>query len=371
VTRTLELVLPGDPDTRTGGYAYDRRIVAGLRALGWTVRVHSLAASFPFPDRAALDDAAARLAALPDDALVVVDGLAYGALPELAAREAARLRLVALVHHPLALESGLDDAVRSRLRASEAAALAHARSVIVTSGRTARDLADWRVPGERIAVVPPGTDPAPRARGSRAAAHGRDPGATGGADDTAGPALLCVATLTARKGHDLLLDALAAVPTRDWRLDCVGSAERSPETAAQLRARAARLGLDAQVRWHGELADGALAAAFDAADLFVLPARHEGYGMAVAEALARGLPVVATRVGAIEQLVDADAGLLVPPGDVAALRAALERVLGDAALRARLAAGAARARDRLPTWPDACAAFDRALRAVPARGTPP
>lgn len=358
MTRALELVLPGDPETRTGGYAYDRRLAAGLRALGWSVRVHSLAASFPFPDAAALADASARFASLPDDALVVVDGLAYGVLPQIAAREAARLRLVALVHHPLALESGLDDVARSQLRASETAALAHAHRIVVTGERTALDLAGWNVPRGRIDVVPPGTDPAPRARGSAAAVRpaGVPP-----------VSLLCVATLTPRKGHDVLLDALAAVGTRAWRLDCVGSAERSPATAAQLRARAARLGLDGQVRWHGELTDAGLAAAFDAADLFVLPARHEGYGMAVADALAHGLPVVATRVGAVEQLVGDDAGVVVPPDDVEALRTALARVLGDAACRARLAAGAARARERLPTWPDACAAFDRVLRAVPSR----
>jgi glycosyltransferase involved in cell wall biosynthesis len=279
VARTLELVLPGDPEARTGGYAYDRRIAAGLRALGWSVRVHALADSFPTPDRAALDDAAARFASLPDDALVLVDGLAFGALPEIAARAGARLRLVALVHHPLALEAGLDEATRARLRTSETAALAHARAVIATSERTARDLEGWGVQRERVVVVEPGTDPAPLARGS------------GHAD---GVQILCVATLTPRKGHDLLLDALAALRTRAWRLDCVGSAARSPATAAALHAQAVRLGLEPRVGWRGELPDDALAAAFDAADLFVLPSRYEGYGMAAAEALARGLPVVAT-----------------------------------------------------------------------------
>jgi glycosyltransferase involved in cell wall biosynthesis len=361
VTPALHLVLPGDPETRTGGYAYDRRIVAGLRELGWSVRVHSLASSFPAPDRAALADAAARFAALPDDALVLVDGLAFGALPDVAAREAARLRLVALVHHPLALESGLDAATCARLRASETAALAHVRAIVATSERTARDLAGWGVARERIVVAEPGTERAPLARGSRAASA---------AVTTLGPApvrMLCVGTLTPRKGHDLLLDALAPLTGHAWRLDCVGSADRSPSTAESLRAQAVQLGLADRVDWHGELPDAALAAAFDAADLFVLPARHEGYGMAVAEALARGLPVVATATGAIPELVGDDAGLLVPPDDVAALTAALDRMLSDPATRARHAAGAARVRARLPTWTDACTTLDRALRAIPAR----
>jgi glycosyltransferase involved in cell wall biosynthesis len=363
VTPTLDLVLPGDPDTRTGGYAYDRRIAAGLRELGWSVRLHSLASSFPAPDRAALADAAAQFATLPDDALVLVDGLAFGAMPDVAAREAARLRLVALVHHPLALESGLDAATRARLRASETAALAHVRAVVATSERTACDLAGWGVTRDRIVVVEPGTERAPLARGSASAA------AAAGKRSSAPPVrMLCVATLTARKGHDLLLDALAPLTAHAWRLDCVGSAERSPPTASSLRLQGARLGLTDRIDWRGELPDDALAAAFDAADLFVLPARHEGYGMAVAEALARGLPVVATRTGAVPELVGEHAGLLVPPGDVDALTAALGRMLADPATRARHAAGAARVRERLPSWPDACAALERALRAIPARG---
>jgi glycosyltransferase involved in cell wall biosynthesis len=373
VTPTLDLVLPGDPDTRTGGYAYDRRIAAGLRELGWSVRMHSLAASFPAPDRAALADAAAQFAMLPDDALVLVDGLAFGALPDVAAREAARLRLVALVHHPLALESGLDAATRARLRASETAALAHVRAVVATSERTARDLADWGVARKRIVVVEPGTDRAPLARGSALASASASPSASapafapGTMPGMRPVRMLCVATLTPRKGHDLLLDALASLTAHAWRLDCVGSADRSPPTAMSLRAQAARLGLDERIDWRGELPDDVLATMFVAADLFVLPARHEGYGMAVAEALARGLPVVATRTGATPELVGDHAGLLVPPDDVPALTEALDSMLADPATRARHAAGAARVRERLPTWPDACAALDRALRAIPAR----
>ena len=370
---TLEFVLPGDPRTCTGGYEYDRRVVAGLRALGWTVRVHPLAASFPWPDPAERAATARVFAALPDGATVVVDGLAFGALPELAAREATRLRLLALVHHPLALEGGLAADAAERLRASERAALAHARGVIVTSAATARQLVDFAVPAARIAVVEPGTEPAPLARGS------------------GGPAvqLLCVATLTPRKGHAQLFEALAPLAHHDWRLDCVGSAAHDPATVARLRQALATPVLGPRVRLYGELEPPALAAAYDRADLFVLAASHEGYGMAAAEALARGLPLVATAVGALPGLagsavsdesgVGADAtdegacgvrvarhatGLLVAPDDVVALRAALDRMLGDASLRAQCAAAAVQQRETLPRWSDACARFAQALTAL-------
>ncbi len=344
----LEFVLPGDPETRTGGYEYGRRVVAGLRALGWNLRVHALPGAYPTPSPAERAEAARRFAALPDGARVLVDGLAYGALPELAAAESARLKLVALVHHPLAEETGLAPAAARHLAASERAALAAARHVIVTSAPTAAALAGYGVEPGRCVVVEPGTDAAPLARGSGAAA----------------PVLLAVATLTPRKGHALLFEALAGLTDREWRLECVGSDGRDPATAAQLRAQAGAPGLSGRISLRGEAGPEAVAAAYDGADLFISPSLYEGYGMALAEALARGLPVVATRTGAAEALVGEDAGLLVPPGDVAALRAALARLLDDPGLRRRCAEGAARVRARLPRWEQACADLARVLETV-------
>ena len=163
----LDFVIPGDPSAFTGGYEYDRQVVDGLRALGWNVVVHGLDASFPVPTPSALAHARAMLARIPDGARVLVDGLAFGAMPEIAAAEARRLRLIALVHHPLALETGLENGYAEALRASEADALAAARIVVTTSAATARALADYGVAAERTVVVEPGTDPAPLARGTR------------------------------------------------------------------------------------------------------------------------------------------------------------------------------------------------------------
>ncbi len=345
----LEFVLPGDPETRTGGYEYDRRVVAGLRALGWTVHVHALPGTWPAPSASERADAARRFAALPDGARVLVDGLAFGALPEVAGAQAARLRLVALVHHPLAEETGLAPAAAERLADSERAALGAARRVVVTSAPTAAALARYGVEAARCVVIEPGTDPAPQARGS------------GSAD----PLLLVVATLTPRKGHALLFEALAGLSDRAWRLDCVGSELRDPATAAALRAQIATSGLADRITLRGETGPDDLAAAYDGADLFVWPSLYEGYGMALAEALARGLPVVATRVGAAAALVGDDAGLLVPPGDVAPLRAALVRWFDEPDLRLQYAAGAARARERLPRWDRACDELACVLEALP------
>ncbi len=349
--RTCSFVIPGDWRTPTGGYRYDRRIALALRAAGWKIARCTLGASFPWPDAAALADAERQVAALADGTLAVADGLAFGAMPDLVHRHAARLRWVALLHHPLYLETGLDAAARAKLLAQERRALQAARRVIVTSAATARDLAPLAVPAERIAVVEPGTDPAPPARGNGRAA----PGAV---------RLLCVAALVPRKGHSVLLQALAGLREFDWTLNCVGSPHRDPATAAELHRASANLGLAHRVHWHGELDDDALAGHYAAADLFVLASHHEGYGMVIAEALAHGLPVVATTAGALAQTLPPAAGLQVPPGDVAALRAALARLIGDAGLRARCAGGAGAAGSRLPTWTQAAAAFAAVLEAV-------
>jgi glycosyltransferase involved in cell wall biosynthesis len=210
-----------------------------------------------------------------------------------------------------------------------------------------RDVAAMGVPFERIAVVEPGTDPA---------LSPAKPGARGPVQ------LLCVATLTPRKGHAVLLQALAGLLHRPWVLHLVGSTERDPGTAARLRAMAKVLG--DRVVWHGEMPGTALHAHYAAADVFVLPSLYEGYGMVVAEAVAHGLPVVTTDGGALAHTLPSAAGLQVPAGDVPALQAALERVLADAGLRGRLAAGARAAAAALPTWPRQAALFAAVLEGV-------
>lgn len=346
--RSLEFIVPGDLRSATGGYIYDRRILEGLRASGWRVAVHALDASFPFPTPRALDHARDVFSGISDGALTVVDGLAFGAMPEVVSQHAKRLRIVALVHHPLANENGLSTEIAHQLAQSERAALRSARHVVVTSEATADALIAYDVPRGSISVVMPGTDEAPLARGS--------------ADGVLN--LLCVATLIPRKGHDVLIDSLHALAGLSWRLTCAGSLVRSPETAARVRSKVREAGLAGRVDFPGELSGGELARLYESADLFVLPTRYEGYGMAVAEALAFGVPVVSTRTGGIPALVGERAGLLVPPDDRVSFERALARVLADNALLAALREGARESRGRLPRWPQSCARMSQVLEEV-------
>jgi glycosyltransferase involved in cell wall biosynthesis len=331
----LVLVVPGSLDTPTGGYVYDRRIVAGLRRLDWRVDVLSLDDSFPYPTSAALADAASALSLIPDGTTVLIDGLAGGAMPAQVEQEASRLRIVALVHHPLAHETGISKDAAAALEASEKRTLASARRVVVTSRTTAACVAAvFGVAADRIAVVEPGVDPAPLAAGSKSKA----------------PELLCVATISPRKGYDTLARALTMISDREWHLTCVGSLSRHPQAVDRLRAGLRAGGIEHRVSLAGEADADTISTYYQRADLFVLPTEYEGYGMVVAEALAHGLPVVSTPAGAIPDLVGSDAGVIVPAGDANALARALVKVLDDPALLGRLAHGAARVRERLPGW---------------------
>jgi len=344
------LVVPGRLETRTGGYIYDRRIAEGLRASGWPVEVRELDDSFPRPTSGALEHAAAIFAELPAGSVVLVDGMALGVMPEIVEREAARLAIVAIVHLPLAAEVGLDRDRQAALEASERRALAAVSLAVVTGAATQDLLARHKLAAPRVVVVEPGTDPVPVSRGS----------------DGRPLQLLCVASVTPGKGHDALLSALASVPHRDWHLTCAGSLTRVAAAAARVRTRVQTLNLAERVTLAGELDEVALSAAYASADLFVIATLRETYCMAVAEALAHGLPVVGTATGAIPELVGESAGLVVAPGDTEALAEALTRAIGDGDLRLRLAAGARRVRERLPTWSQASETLADALSSLEA-----
>ncbi|MEU8068750.1 glycosyltransferase family 4 protein [Micromonospora sp. NPDC049151] len=326
----VHVVLPGDiddPADPSGGNAYDRRVCRGLAARGWTVREHQVPGGWPHPGPAERADLAGLLGGLPDGVPVLLDGLVASTVPDVLAPHAARLRLVVLVHLPIEGET-------------EARSLAAATAVVATSEWTRRRLLDrYALPPRLVTVAPPGVDPAPVATGT--------PG---------GGRLLCVAAVTGVKGHDVLAAALAEVSDLDWTCDWVGPLDRDRAFADGLRGRLDATGLGGRVRLTGPRTGTDLAATYAAADLLVAPSRRETYGMVVTEALARGVPVLASDTGGLpDTLGHAPGGdrpgLLVPPDDPGATAAALRRWLTDAGLRDRLRHAARQRRHTLTGWP--------------------
>jgi glycosyltransferase involved in cell wall biosynthesis len=311
--REVHFIVPegiDDPARPSGGNTYDRRVRDGLAALGWTVHEH------------AVGDLARAVRRIPDGAVVLLDGLIASPAADVLVPHARRLRQVVLVHMPF--ESSPEREV-----------LAAATAVVTTSAWTKRRLeALYGLPAERVHVAEPGVDAAELAPGS-----------------AAGDVLLCVAAVTPGKGHDVLLDGLATAMDLTWRCDCVGSLDRDPSFADRVR----RAG-NGRVRFTGSRTGPELDRAYAAADLLVLASHAETYGMVVTEALARGVPVLATEVGGVTEALGhgeggTRPGLLVPPGDPAALGAALRVWLGDVGLRGRLRRAARERRESLRRWP--------------------
>lgn len=323
-----------DPARPSGGNTYDSRVCGGLASLGWSVRMHAVPGSWPTPDAAAHAALAGIVREIPDGAVVLLDGLVASTAVEALVPQATRLRLIPLVHMPLGDGAGGDDA-----RTREGAVLSAAASVVTTSGWARQLLTGlYSLPGDRVHVAEPGADAADLAPGT-----------------AAGGALLSVAAVTFGKGHDVLLDALATMTDLSWRCLCVGSLDRDPELAEDLRRRARDGRLDGRVSFPGARTGADLDRSYLAADLLVLASRAETYGMVVTEALAHGLPVIATEVGGVPEALGHGAdgirpGLLVPPDDPTALAGALRAWLGDAELRGRLRQAARERRASLSGW---------------------
>ncbi|WP_233509758.1 glycosyltransferase family 4 protein [Actinomadura craniellae] len=333
--RSVHVVLPGDvadPTVPSGGNTYDRRVCRGLADAGWQVREVPVHGAWPRPDGRARATLARTLTALADGAVVLLDGLVACGAPEAVVPQAHRLRLAVLVHLPLAGETGLAPDLARDLDARERATLRAAAVVLATSPWAARELVDRHgLDPDRVHAVPPGVDPAPLAPGTDGASR-----------------LLCVAAVIPRKGQDLLVRALGEVRDLPWECVCAGPLRRETGYVARLRRLIGELGLADRIRLAGPHTGERLAELYAAADLVVLPSRGETYGMVVTEALARGIPVLATAVDAVPETLGRAPdggvpGLLAPPEDPVALAGALRRWFGEPALR-RQARTAARAR---------------------------
>jgi glycosyltransferase involved in cell wall biosynthesis len=325
-----------NPSQPTGGNIYDGRVCAGLAEVGWEVLVATVGAAWPVPDSGARADLAGIVSAIPDGEIALIDGLIASPTATQLLPHAGRIRMTVLLHMPLA--TALDTRHDASAERSERVVLRAAAGVVVTSEWTRQQvLTRYKIPACRVHVARPGVDrviaPARPVRGH----------------------LICVGTLGPHKGQDLLVEALAELGDLDWQCVLAGPLDRDPDFVDQLQTRISRLGYGDRIRLAGVLTGAVLSHAYSTADLLVAPSRSETYGMAVTEALAHGLPVIAAAVGGLPEALGSTIdgtrpGQLIPSGDPAALAAAIGDWLGDERHRDRLRAAARKRQSNLRGW---------------------
>jgi glycosyltransferase involved in cell wall biosynthesis len=339
--------IPGDLAIPTGGYAYDREVMALLPRHGFSVRHLALPGSFPHPTPADLETTARELAAIPPTSTILLDGLAFSALPTDALR-AIKAPIVAIIHHPLSFEPGLSEEQRQRLHDSEKTALTFAKAVIVSSATTKSVLStEFGYDAGRIVIAEPGTARAKRSTGS---------GNT--------PSILSVGAVSPRKGYNVLIEALSRISHLNWTATIVGTTERDPETARSLSSAVAAYRLAGRITFTGKIGNACLNAQYEHADLFVSSSLYEGYGMVLAEAMTHGLAIVSTTGGAAAETIPEGAAIKVPPDDAEALANGIAHMLENSTERKSFADAAWQAGQKLPTWDQATAIIADAIRSV-------
>ncbi|MEM9845154.1 MAG: glycosyltransferase family 4 protein [Pseudomonadota bacterium] len=344
----IVFALPGKLTDMTGVTLYDRHLTDALRDLGHSVEILELSGAFPEPDAEFLAQAMEQFASVPPEAILIVDGLALGALPADGLRRIVP-RIVAMLHHPLGLEPGLAAVRAQALIQSERAALDCAAHILVPSPHVARTVQElFAISETRISIARPGIAPI-AGTPTRAAPSPASP-----------PLILSVGLLHRRKGHDILLSALSQITDIDWQAKIIGR-DHDPDEAARLRARAREGDLADRVTLAGEVSAEAVSNEYQHATLFALATRYEGYGLVFDEALMHGLPIVSCQAGAVPDTVPADAGILVPPDNPEAFAKALREVLTQPSLQTRLSQAARSAGRDLPAWRDTAASVSMIL----------
>ncbi|WP_158804429.1 MULTISPECIES: glycosyltransferase family 4 protein [unclassified Acidisoma] len=331
----ITIFAPGSFPAATGAIVYDTRLVTALRGLGHDASLVMLAGSHPTADDTARASAAEAWHAHGDADLRIIDGFCLSAWEGLEEALSAR-GVIGLIHHPLALEPFQEAVKVAEYARVERRLLPLLNGILVPSQEMRnRMLSAYAVEAGRISVLMPGTDVTlPRSP--------REPAAT--------CRILSVGSFIPRKGHDTLLKALSRLVDLDWHLTICGDQTADRACVVELGALRERLGLTERVTFLGALSPAQFDELWQASDLFALATWFEGYGMAVAEALRRGLPVAVTTAAAIGAPLSPDTAIIVEPGDHEQLSKALRRVIYSPELRHIMGHAAWSATRSLPSW---------------------
>jgi glycosyltransferase involved in cell wall biosynthesis len=338
----IGLVIYGSLDTMSGGYLYDRTLVEYLRDCGDEVRVVSIPPGAYWPR--VLQNLWFRLHG--DFDVVLEDELCH---PSLLAANAGRrsFPVVGIVHNIGAVGTALHPRPAALAQILETEYLRRVDGFIFNSSTTCKSASDLDIVPKPYVIAPPGGDQLGESDltmiGARAA-------------QTGPLRLVFLANVIAGKGLDVVLAALKGLSAADYELDVIGSCDVEPGYARRMQTEAASAGL--AVRFRGPLDGQALTDALEHSQVLVLPSYYEGFGIALLEGMAHGLPALSTTAGAIPEIVsDGEDGFLISPGDSANLASYINKLVVDRRLLARMGIAAFHNYRSRPTWRQTTAAI--------------
>ena len=334
--------LIGDINRLTGGYLYQKKLAEYLRSSGAEVDIISVR-EMPYPLYFGANFWFLGCCLRKKYDLVIEDEMVHPALWlfNLWARHIRKMKIVAIVHllRWVAMEGSWQAPLTKLL---EKLMLTSAHLIIANSKDTKVKLESMGFHRQAIEVVHPGFD-IPYHTPSTEPPHQN------------GIKILFVGNLLPGKGVEFLLEAIHHLKSAGATLDVVGDEGVAPGYSRRLKEMVAHGELKEKVRFRGRVAWEVIGDFYSGADIFVLPSRYEAYGTVLAEAMSFGLPIVATNVGGIPEIVaHGKNGLLVPPGDARSLAAAINKFVLSASLREEFSKASYERSTELNSWEDTC-----------------
>ena len=344
----LHLLIPGDINTLTGGYIYNKRMVNGLLEMGHNVQVYSLAVDFPFPSPESTQQFVNIINAIPKCETIIIDSLAFGAIPELLRKIKPNHPIVALIHMPLSIRNEFTAAQRKRLSIREKEAFSYADLILVTSPFTMNLLKGMGIDPVNIIVVLPGVEVL--SHKNKYALFPRK--------------LITVSNFTRNKGHLLLVDALKELKYLNWTLDCYGNTNFDPEYVDTLSRLIDFNNLTDRIFLHAPITGNDLSQVYVNSDLLIHPSEFETYGMVLTEAMAHGIPVIASAGGAITQTVPASIGVFFKENDTYSLQQTIKDLLLNLNKYHNLCKQASNYINQAQAWEKSIKEFEKALKII-------
>jgi len=342
----LHFLIPGDIDTLSSCYIYDKRLVEGLKKKGHDVEVYRLGDDFPFPSEDSLNHCHKVIKSIPSAEPIIIDSLAFGTIPSILKEVSATNPIVALIHLPLSMDPNYSAYQRTLFTSPEMEAFSLATKFVVSSEYTFEILLNLGIEAHKINLIIPGIDHFPQKKN-----YPEKPAK-----------LLSIANLCRSKDHAILVRALTALKDKDWVLHCYGNLDMDRDCLADFQAMIRKNSLQKKILVHATISGKELSDAYLDADLFVHPSDFEIYGMALAEALAHGIPVIASTGGGICKTVPAKMGQFFKPSDVYGLQSILEELFENPDVYKKLYTQALTFAKNAQTWEKSADLFEEAIK---------